>query len=190
MVRGLTKDRPRGAAVAGAPRFSTAAMRGSIVGSVRYRERVTAGTSHRTRLAFAALLLAGFMLALSVYFRLTNLGFPATFQFDEHHFVENARNYLAGREDWNDHPPLGKLFIALSIAAFACVRKKSPRSPLATQSKPRWPPASCSISTTISGSTRPAPSPKPPASSAACIAIFSSPTMAFAAAFWGTSRAS
>jgi dolichyl-phosphate-mannose-protein mannosyltransferase len=45
-------------------------------------------------------------------------GFPSTFLFDEHHFVENARNYLHGAPDWNDHPPLGKLFIAASIRAF------------------------------------------------------------------------
>lgn len=44
--------------------------------------------------------------------RFWGLGFPARFSFDEHHFVENARNYLAGKADWNDHPPLGKLLIA------------------------------------------------------------------------------
>lgn len=50
--------------------------------------------------------------------RFWHLGFPGRLSFDEHHFVENARNYLAGKADWNDHPPLGKLFIASSIGLF------------------------------------------------------------------------
>ncbi len=54
---------------------------------------------------------------LGVFLRIHALGFPSEFLFDEHHFVENARNYLAGKPDLNDHPPLGKLFQALSIAA-------------------------------------------------------------------------
>jgi dolichyl-phosphate-mannose--protein O-mannosyl transferase len=57
----------------------------------------------------AALVVAG------AWLRCQHLMFPNHLTFDEHHFVENARNYLAGRADWNDHPPLGKLFIALSI---------------------------------------------------------------------------
>lgn len=44
-----------------------------------------------------------------------DLGYPAELVFDEHHFVENARNYLAARSDWNDHPPLGKLLIAAGM---------------------------------------------------------------------------
>ena len=47
--------------------------------------------------------------------RLNAFGYPQSFQFDEHHFVENARNYLNHRADWNDHPPLGKLILAISI---------------------------------------------------------------------------
>ena len=58
------------------------------------------------------------LLASGVFLRLLNFGFPSTFLFDEHHFVENARNYLSGKPDWNDHPPLGKLIIALSISGF------------------------------------------------------------------------
>ena len=61
-------------------------------------------------------LLCAAMCALGVWLRVHALGFPSDFLFDEHHFVENARNYLAGKPDLNDHPPLGKLFIALSIA--------------------------------------------------------------------------
>lgn len=55
------------------------------------------------------------LVAGGVWLRAQHLGFPRELSFDEHHFVENARNYLAGRADWNDHPPLGKLFIALWI---------------------------------------------------------------------------
>ena len=48
--------------------------------------------------------------------RYWHLDFPGDFSFDEHHFVENARNYISGKADWNDHPPFGKLTIA------ACIR--------------------------------------------------------------------
>lgn len=53
-----------------------------------------------------------------VYWRFVDLGYPPYFTFDEHHFVENARNYLHGVADWNDHPPLGKLLIVPGIVAF------------------------------------------------------------------------
>jgi dolichyl-phosphate-mannose--protein O-mannosyl transferase len=52
------------------------------------------------------------LFALGAYARLNAFGFPPSFQFDEHHFVENARNYLHHANDWNDHPPLGKLMMA------------------------------------------------------------------------------
>jgi dolichyl-phosphate-mannose--protein O-mannosyl transferase len=58
------------------------------------------------------------LVAVGLWCRLVGFGFPSNFLFDEHHFVENARNYLQGVADWNDHPPLGKLFIAASIRAF------------------------------------------------------------------------
>lgn len=63
------------------------------------------------------LVLCAAMCALGVWLRIHALSFPSDFLFDEHHFVENARNYLAGKPDLNDHPPLGKLIIALSISA-------------------------------------------------------------------------
>lgn len=59
--------------------------------------------------------LCALLITAGVLVRLHALEFPAAFIFDEHHFVENARNYLAGRADWNDHPPLGKLLIALAM---------------------------------------------------------------------------
>jgi len=55
------------------------------------------------------------LVVLGVVLRARSLGAPDALTFDEHHFVENARNYLHGKDDWNDHPPLGKLTIAASI---------------------------------------------------------------------------
>jgi dolichyl-phosphate-mannose--protein O-mannosyl transferase len=49
------------------------------------------------------------------FLRLHAFSFPDFMLFDEHHFVDNARNYLRHQPDGNDHPPLGKLFIAASI---------------------------------------------------------------------------
>ena len=49
--------------------------------------------------------------------RLFDFGYPNALTWDEPHFVENARNILAGRSDWNDHPSLGKLLIAVGILA-------------------------------------------------------------------------
>jgi dolichyl-phosphate-mannose--protein O-mannosyl transferase len=63
------------------------------------------------------LVLCSFCIALGLYLRAQALGFPQHLTFDEHHFVENARNYLAHKPDWNDHPPLGKLIMALPMFA-------------------------------------------------------------------------
>jgi dolichyl-phosphate-mannose--protein O-mannosyl transferase len=60
----------------------------------------------------------GSAVLLGLVLRVYAFDFPPGMCFDEHHFVENARNYLAHRPDWNDHPPLGKLIIAASISLF------------------------------------------------------------------------
>ena len=60
-------------------------------------------------------LIAGLLILGGLWLRFEDLGFPPKIAWDEHHFVINARNYLAGKPDWNDHPPLGKFFIAASI---------------------------------------------------------------------------
>lgn len=44
------------------------------------------------------------LVTLGVLLRILGYAEPPTFTFDEHHFVENARNYLHGKNDWNDHP--------------------------------------------------------------------------------------
>lgn len=54
-------------------------------------------------------------IALGVFLRFHAFDFPQSFLFDEHHFVNNARNYISGRADQNDHPPFGKLLIAQSM---------------------------------------------------------------------------
>ncbi|MBN2574999.1 MAG: phospholipid carrier-dependent glycosyltransferase [Deltaproteobacteria bacterium] len=58
------------------------------------------------------------LLFLGIVWRLVNLDYPRTFSFDEHHFVSNARNYMAHRHDWNDHPPLGKLVLVPAMKIF------------------------------------------------------------------------
>jgi dolichyl-phosphate-mannose--protein O-mannosyl transferase len=58
------------------------------------------------------------LIALGVALRIQDIAFPDRLIFDEHHFVNNARNYLQGEADNNDHPPLGKLLIALGMLAW------------------------------------------------------------------------
>ncbi len=58
------------------------------------------------------------MIGLGLWLRGRHFDHPAGFMWDEHHFVLNAKNYLEGRPDLNDHPPLGKLMMALPIWLF------------------------------------------------------------------------
>lgn len=58
------------------------------------------------------------MIAAGVVLRARGIAFPPRFTFDEQHFVPNARRYLLGEVDDNDHPPLGKLLIAVGILLF------------------------------------------------------------------------
>lgn len=65
--------------------------------------------------------IAGLLLILvigGIILRVRALGFPSNFTFDEEHFAKNAHNYLRGVRDFNDHPPLGKLLIALGLLLF------------------------------------------------------------------------
>src|SRR5688500_13272282 len=63
-------------------------------------------------------ILSAIAIAMGVLWRWADLGHPNQFTFDEYHFVENARNYLNGKADWNDHPPLGKLLMLPGIVLF------------------------------------------------------------------------
>jgi dolichyl-phosphate-mannose-protein mannosyltransferase len=58
------------------------------------------------------------MVLSGVVLRIWNLGALPRLAFDEHHFVPAARAYLVGGVDENDHPPLGKLFIAVGMLLF------------------------------------------------------------------------
>ncbi|HMR09453.1 MAG TPA: phospholipid carrier-dependent glycosyltransferase, partial [Polyangiaceae bacterium] len=72
-----------------------------------------AATNYDRPLFFACAL----CVVVGVWLRAQALEFPGVFTWDEHHFVENARNYLAHRPDLNDHPPLGKLMMAGALRA-------------------------------------------------------------------------
>ena len=77
--------------------------------------RPTGAMHELARYALSALCVG--LLCLGFFWRLVGLDYPRTFSFDEHHFVSNARNYIDGRADWNDHPPLGKLVLVPGILA-------------------------------------------------------------------------
>jgi dolichyl-phosphate-mannose-protein mannosyltransferase len=59
---------------------------------------------------------AGACVLWGLWLRTHELWRPLSYAFDEHHFVDNAHNYLLRLPDLNDHPPLGKLLIALGIS--------------------------------------------------------------------------
>ena len=63
----------------------------------------------------ATTIILAIMIVGGVVLRVRNIGFPPRLTFDEHHFVPNARHFLLGQADDNDHPPLGKLFIAVGM---------------------------------------------------------------------------
>ncbi|MGE5788856.1 MAG: phospholipid carrier-dependent glycosyltransferase, partial [Myxococcales bacterium] len=58
------------------------------------------------------------MIVGGVLLRIQSLGYPTWFTFDEEGFVKNAHNYGLRVPDNNDHPPLGKLLIAVGMMLF------------------------------------------------------------------------
>jgi dolichyl-phosphate-mannose-protein mannosyltransferase len=64
----------------------------------------------------SVLLMAVFTLAVGLWARLYNLGFPPDLIWDERYFPVMARKYLEGVYQFDLHPPLGKFIIAVSIA--------------------------------------------------------------------------
>lgn len=50
--------------------------------------------------------------------RAHHLGVPHELKWDETHYVDTARAYVAHRYAYNDHPPLSKLLIGASMALF------------------------------------------------------------------------
>lgn len=77
-----------------------------------YRTRYLSLSGGEKVLLWILLLTIGIFVGL----RIVDLGFPQRMSFDEDHFVLNARNYLLGTADINDHPPLGKLLMAAAMA--------------------------------------------------------------------------
>ena len=86
-----------------------------------------ASNSRNSTLALACVGV-GLCVAAGLWLRAHDLWRPPFYAFDEHHFVDNARVYLQGSQlqnrelaglvDGNDHPPLGKLWIALGMRLF------------------------------------------------------------------------
>lgn len=58
------------------------------------------------------------MVLFGYWLRRQHLAFPPRESWDEEHFVRNARHYIEGGLDLNDHPPLGKLLIAGGMKLF------------------------------------------------------------------------
>lgn len=58
------------------------------------------------------------MIVGGVILRIQGLALPTWFTFDEEGFVKNAHNYGLRIPDNNDHPPLGKLLIAVGMMLF------------------------------------------------------------------------
>ncbi len=58
------------------------------------------------------------MIVGGVVIRIQGLPWPTWFTFDEEPFVKNAHNYALSIADSNDHPPLGKLLIAVGMLIF------------------------------------------------------------------------
>ena len=86
-----------------------------LVAAARRRWRAWTDLAPAQRLTTILLCL---MVVSGVALRIWNLGALPRLAFDEHHFVPAARVYLVGGVDGNDHPPLGKLFIAVGMLLF------------------------------------------------------------------------
>jgi dolichyl-phosphate-mannose-protein mannosyltransferase len=58
------------------------------------------------------------MIVGGIILRIQGLALPTWFTFDEDGFVRNAHNFGLRAPDTNDHPPLGKLLIAVGMMLF------------------------------------------------------------------------
>jgi dolichyl-phosphate-mannose--protein O-mannosyl transferase len=75
--------------------------------------------SHDRPWAYGSLLLLTLLtLAVGIWGRLYDLGFPPQIVWDELYFPDMAKKYLQGTYFFDLHPPLGKFIIAASIAVF------------------------------------------------------------------------
>ncbi len=65
------------------------------------------------------LLITGCAVAIGLWARLYDLGFPPEIVWDESYYTRMANKYLHGNYRPNLHPPLGKFIIAAGMAIFA-----------------------------------------------------------------------
>ena len=75
--------------------------------------------SHERPWAYRSVLLVALLtIAVGMWARVYDLGFPPKIVWDELYFPDFANYYLRGEYKFDLHPPLGKFIIALSIALF------------------------------------------------------------------------
>jgi len=60
----------------------------------------------------------GIMIVGGFIIRVQGVASPGSYTFDEEPFVRNAHNYALGLADTNDHPPFGKMLIAVGMTLF------------------------------------------------------------------------
>jgi dolichyl-phosphate-mannose-protein mannosyltransferase len=60
----------------------------------------------------------GIMIVGGAFIRMRDPAWPTWFTFDEEPFVKNAHNYALAVADNNDHPPFGKMLIAVGMLIF------------------------------------------------------------------------
>jgi dolichyl-phosphate-mannose-protein mannosyltransferase len=74
---------------------------------------LTMPTAERWVTAFLAAMIVG-----GVVIRIQGVPWPTWFTFDEEPFVKNAHSYALAVADNNDHPPFGKMLIAVGMLIF------------------------------------------------------------------------
>lgn len=77
------------------------------------RDFLAMSTPSRAITVMVAVMIVGGMIL-----RVQGVAWPHWFTFDEEPFVRNAHNYAVGVADNNDHPPFGKLLIAVGMTMF------------------------------------------------------------------------
>jgi len=83
-----------------------------------FKTWVRSNWQQQTTIERIVTVMLGVMIVGGFIIRVQGLAAPASFTFDEEPFVRNAHNYALGLPDTNDHPPFGKLLIALGMVFF------------------------------------------------------------------------
>lgn len=84
----------------------------------RFKTWVRSGWSQQSKLERVVTVILGIMIVGGFIIRVQGVAGPASFTFDEEPFVRNAHNYALGLADTNDHPPFGKILIAIGMVLF------------------------------------------------------------------------